>query len=118
MSFKRSWKKRALAAGLMAAMVGFGSQTFIAPQQAEAKADELLRNAEYLKQKRINEATEQVAMFEAMYKEYSQNPGITRSRMYYEAISEALPDVKVYIDTSGENGVQKVLPLKASHRAM
>ena len=25
-------------------------------------------------------------MFEAMYKEYSQNPGITRSRMYYEAI--------------------------------
>ena len=74
---------------------------------------ELLRNAEYLKQKRINEATEQVAMFEAMYKEYSQNPGITRSRMYYEAISEALPDVKVYIDTSGENGVQKVLPLES-----
>jgi hflK protein len=66
-----------------------------------------------LKQKRINEATEQVAMFEAMYKEYSQNPGITRSRMYYEAISEALPDVKVYIDTSGENGVQKVLPLES-----
>ena len=81
--------------------------------QAEAKADELQRNAEYLKQKRINEATEQVAMFEAMYKEYSQNPGITRSRMYYEAISEALPDVKVYIDTSGENGVQKVLPLES-----
>lgn len=81
--------------------------------QAEAKADELLRNAEYLKQKRINEATEQVAMFEATYKEYSQNPGITRSRMYYEAISEALPDVKVYIDTSGENGVQKVLPLES-----
>ena len=52
-------------------------------------------------------------MFEAMYKEYSQNPGITRSRMYYEAISEALPDVKVYIDTSGENGVQKVLPLES-----
>ena len=50
-----------------------------------------------------------------MYKrqEYSQNPGITRSRMYYEAISEALPDVKVYIDTSGENGVQKVLPLES-----
>ena len=33
--------------------------------------------------------------------------------MYYEAISEALPDVKVYIDTSGENGVQKVLPLES-----
>ncbi|MBP3704269.1 MAG: FtsH protease activity modulator HflK [Clostridia bacterium] len=82
--------------------------------QAEAQADELLRNAEYLKQKRINEATEQVAMFEAMYKEYSQNPDITKSRMYYEAISEALPDVKVYIDTSGEgSNIEKVLPLES-----
>ena len=33
--------------------------------------------------------------------------------MRAEAISEALPDVKVYIDTSGENGVQKVLPLES-----
>ena len=81
--------------------------------QAKATADELLRNAEYLKQKRINEATEQVAMFNAMYAEYSQNPDITKSRMYYEAISEALPDVKVYIDTSGEGGVNKVLPLES-----
>ena len=55
--------------------------------QAEGQADQLLQNAEYLKQARINEATEQVAMFEAMYQEYQQNPEITRSRMYYEAIS-------------------------------
>lgn len=81
--------------------------------QAEASADELLRNAEYLKQKRINEATEQVAMFEAMFKEYSQNPDITRSRMYYEAISEALPGVKVYINTAGEGGVDMMLPLES-----
>jgi membrane protease subunit HflK len=82
--------------------------------QAQAQADELLRNAEYLKQKRINEAVEQVAMFEAMYQEYSLNPDITKSRMYYEAISEALPGVKVYIDTSGEGGnVDMVLPLES-----
>ena len=82
--------------------------------QAEANADELLRNAEYLKQKRINEATEQVAMFEAMYAEYSQNPDITRSRMYYEAISEALPGVKVYINTDGAGGnVDMMLPLES-----
>lgn len=82
--------------------------------QAQATADELLRNAEYLKQKRINEATEQVAMFEAMFKEYSQNPDITKSRMYYEAISEALPDVKVYIDTSGDgSNVEMILPLES-----
>ena len=83
--------------------------------QAQAQADKLIQNAEYLKQKRINEAYEQVAMFTAMYTEYAQNPGITRSRMYYEAISEVLPDVKLYINTgSGEGSdVQMLLPLES-----
>ncbi len=39
MSSKKSWKKRALAAGLMAAVMGVGMQGFIAPDQVEAKAD-------------------------------------------------------------------------------
>ncbi len=79
---------------------------------ANAKADSLIQNAEYLKQKRINEAIEKVAMFEAMYNEYNLNPKITRSRMYYEAISKILPNVKLYIDMS-EGGVQKLLPLES-----
>ena len=78
---------------------------------AKAQADKLLQNAQYLKQKRINEAKEQVAMFNAMYKEYAQNPQITRSRMYYEAISQVLPGVKVYINT-GKSGVNMLLPLE------
>ena len=83
--------------------------------EAQAQADKLIQNAQYLRQKRINEAVQQVAMFEAMYAEYAQNPGITRSRMYYEAISEVLPDVKLYINTgAGENGnVQMLLPLES-----
>ena len=82
--------------------------------KAEAEADKLIQNAEFLKQKRINEALEQVAMFEAMYKEYAQNPGITRSRMYYEAIEEILPGVKLYVNTSGEgSNVQMLLPLES-----
>ena len=83
--------------------------------QAQAQADQLIQNAEYLKQKRINEAVEQVAMFQAMYSEYARNPAITRSRMYYEAISEVLPDVKLYINTgSGEGSdVQMLLPLES-----
>ena len=82
---------------------------------AQAKADKLIQNAEYLKQKRINEAGEQVAMFEAMYTEYAQNPEITRSRMYYETISQVLPGVKLYVNTgSGESGdVQMLLPLES-----
>ena len=82
---------------------------------AQAQADKLIQNAEYLKQKRINEAIEQVAMFEAMYAEYAQNPEITRSRMYYEAVSEILPGVKLYINTSSGEGedVQMLLPLES-----
>ena len=78
---------------------------------AQAQADQLIRNAEYLKQARINEATEQVAMFTAMYEEYALNPEITRSRMYYEAISQVLPGVKVYINTGSGDSVDMLLPL-------
>ena len=80
---------------------------------AEAEVDQLLQNAEYLKQKRINEAIEAVAMFEAMYAEYAQNPEITRSRMYYEAISQILPDVKLYINTGDEESIDMLLPLES-----
>ena len=82
---------------------------------AEAQADQLTQNAEYLRQKRINEAIEQVAMFEAMYAEYAQNPDITLSRMYYEAISDILPNVKLFINTSGgsNSDLQMLLPLES-----
>ncbi len=80
---------------------------------AQAQADKKIQNAEYLKQKRINEAYQQVAMFTAMYEEYARNPEITRSRMYYEAISKILPGVKLYINTSGSDDVQMLLPLES-----
>ena len=82
---------------------------------AEAEADKLIQNATFLKTKRINEAIEQVAMFTAMYEQYALNPDITLSRMYYEAISEILPGVKLYINTSSGDGsdVQMLLPLES-----
>ena len=80
---------------------------------AQAEADKLIQNAEYLKQARINEAIEKVAMFNAMFKEYELNPEITKSRMYFEAIAEILPGVKVYINTSDGDDVQMLLPLES-----
>ena len=80
---------------------------------AQAQADKLQQEAEYLKQKRINEAIEAVAMFEAMYAEYALNPEITRARMYYEAISQILPGVKVYINTGSGTSVEMLLPLES-----
>ena len=81
--------------------------------KAEADADKLIQNATFLKTKRINEAKEQVAMFNAMYAQYALNPEITKSRMYYEAISQILPGVKLYINTSGDGDVQMLLPLES-----
>ena len=81
--------------------------------KAQAQADQLVQNAEYLRQKRINEAIEKVAMFQAQYAEYAQNPEITRSRMYYEAISDILPGVKLFVNTGtgDKSDVQMLLPL-------
>ncbi len=78
--------------------------------EAQAEADQLIQNAEYLKQNRINEAVKQVALFEAMYDEYSKNPEITRIRMYYEMIEQALPGVTLYVDVS-DGSTEKLLPL-------
>ena len=80
---------------------------------AQAQADKKIQNAEFLRQKRINEATQQVAMFEAMYAEYAQNPAITRSRMYYETISQILPGVKLYVNTGDGSNLQTLLPLES-----
>ena len=80
---------------------------------AQAEADKKIQNAEYLRQKRINEGTQQVAMFEAMYAEYALNPAITRSRMYYETISQILPDVKLYVNTGDGSNLQTLLPLES-----
>ena len=79
--------------------------------QAQATADQLIQNAEYLKQKRVNEAKEQVAMFTAMYEEYKLNPAITKSRMYYETVSKIFPELKIYINTGDSAGMNMLLPL-------
>ena len=47
-----------------------------------------------------------------MYAEYVRDPEITRSRMYYEAISQILPGVKVYINTGEAGSMNMLLPLE------
>lgn len=76
---------------------------------AEAQADEIVQDAEAQKQTRINEAQAQVARFQAMYEEYEKNPIVTKQRMFFEAMEEVLPEMKVIIDDG--SGIQKVLPL-------
>ncbi|MCL2158614.1 MAG: FtsH protease activity modulator HflK [Oscillospiraceae bacterium] len=80
--------------------------------KAQAEADKLLQNAEFLKQDRINEATRLVAMFNAMYEEYEANTGIHRQRMYYEMIEAVLPGIRVYINAGSAGDISMILPLE------
>ncbi len=79
--------------------------------QAEAQCDQIIKEAEAEKQARINEAEGQVSRFEQMYAEYTKYPLITKQRMFYEAMEELLPSMKVYIVDGG--GTQKLLPLES-----
>ncbi len=65
--------------------------------QAEAEADRITQEAEGKKEARIAEAEGQTARFEKLYEEYIKNPLITRQRMFYEALEEILPKLKVVI---------------------
>lgn len=79
---------------------------------AEAESDKILQDAEAQKQERINEANGQVARFNAMYQEYVKYPEVTKKRMFYEAMEEVLPDVKVVIE-SKDGTVSTLLPLES-----
>lgn len=69
---------------------------------AKAEADEIIRQAEAYKQSRINDATAQAERFAELYAEYARYPEIIKQRLFYEAMSDILPDLKVIIKASGD----------------
>jgi membrane protease subunit HflK len=77
---------------------------------AEAQADSILKSAEGRRQSRINEANGQTARFNAIYEEYIKFPEITRQRMFYEAMEDILPELRVIIDDKN-SATQKLYPL-------
>ncbi|MCM1063047.1 MAG: FtsH protease activity modulator HflK [Eubacterium sp.] len=79
---------------------------------AQAQADGIIKDAEAQKTERINEALAQVARFNAMYEEYIKNPVVTRQRMFYEAMEDILPDLKVIIESPNGN-TQTIYPLES-----
>ena len=79
---------------------------------AQAKADGIIKDAEAKKTERINEATAQVSRFNSMYQEYIKNPAVTRQRMFYEAMEDVLPDLKVIIESPNGN-TQTIYPLES-----
>lgn len=75
---------------------------------AEAQSKSVLEAAEATKQARIKEAEGQIARFTAMYEEYIKYPDVTKTRMYYEAMEELLPYLKVIIQ-DGDGTIVNIL---------
>lgn len=80
--------------------------------RAKAEADSIVQAAEAQKAARINEAEGQVARFNAMYAEYIKNPVITKERMFYEAMEDVLPELKVIIE-SPNGDMQMFYPVES-----
>lgn len=60
---------------------------------ARGEADRMISAAEGYAMKRVNEAEGDVAAFEALLKQYSLAPDVTRRRIYLETMSEILPNI-------------------------
>ncbi|MCR5715444.1 MAG: FtsH protease activity modulator HflK [Lachnospiraceae bacterium] len=75
---------------------------------AEANADAITQAATATKEARIAEAEGQAERFNQLYDEYTKYPLITKQRMFYEAMEDILPELKVII-TDGQT--QELLPL-------
>ncbi|MCR4763272.1 MAG: FtsH protease activity modulator HflK [Lachnospiraceae bacterium] len=78
--------------------------------RAEANADKITQQAEADKAARIAEAEGQVERFSQMYQEYQKYPLITKQRMFYEAMEDVLPGLKVIIT---DGNTQELLPIES-----
>lgn len=76
--------------------------------KANADADKIKKDAQAKKESLIAEAEGQTARFNSLYAEYVKFPLVTKQRMFYEAMEEVLPNMKIYI-TDGKT--QSLLPL-------
>lgn len=82
--------------------------------QAQSTADGIIKAAEAVKLSRINEANGQVARFNALYSEYSRNPEVIRTRIYFETMEYVLPRMDVYFE-NGDN-ILKTLNLDGGNK--
>jgi membrane protease subunit HflK len=79
--------------------------------KARGNAAEALNKAQAFKERRIAEATGDVAMFNEIFIQYQLGKQVTRTRLYLEVLEEILPGMKIYIvDESGST--LKWLPMQ------
>lgn len=80
-------------------------------QEAEGEKDALISRAEGDRAARIEIAKGDVAVFNALYNEYKNQPAITRNRLILETLDEVLPNADIYI-MNDDGGTLKYLPIR------
>jgi len=83
--------------------------------KAKGEAEQLVQEAEGYAVERVNKAEGDVARFARVLDEYSRNPGVTRTRLYYEMFEEVFKDAE-NVDLIDKN-LQNFIPFKALESA-
>jgi membrane protease subunit HflK len=83
--------------------------------RAKGEAEQLIQEAEGYAINRVNRAEGDVARFARVLDEYSRNPGVTRTRLYYEMFEEVFKDAE-NVDLIDKN-LQNFIPFKALESA-
>jgi membrane protease subunit HflK len=76
---------------------------------AEGEKDQRIREADGYSLKRINEAEGDIARFNALLREYTKAPEVTRRRIYIETLQEVMPNIRSKIIVDGQT--RSILPL-------
>jgi len=79
--------------------------------RAKGQAEQLIQEAEGYAIERVNRAEGDVARFSRVLDEYNRNPGVTRTRLYYEMFEEVFKDAE-NVDLIDKN-LQNFIPFKA-----
>lgn len=69
---------------------------------AEAEADKIIKTAQAAKMERINQANQEVAEFNALFKEFMQNPETVKKQLYYSTMKEILPNMEIIIGSDSK----------------
>jgi membrane protease subunit HflK len=62
--------------------------------KAKGEAEQLIQEAEGYRIQRVNNAEGDVARFARVLSEYNRNPGVTRTRLYYEMFEDVFADAE------------------------
>ena len=83
--------------------------------RAKGQAEQVVQEAEGYAINRVNRAQGDVARFANVLNEYNRNPGVTRTRLYYEMFEEVFKDAD-NVDLIDKN-LQNFVPFKALQSA-